>query len=459
MERERVEQKVAALAFKDAVDRARLLSYVFSALFGGYGLTSLGFLRKFVPELTLWSNVWPRILLTSIPLLALGAFMKSGRVSDRAKLLLWITAFSIIFHMAAWIHVWPAALHGSADILTYVDAPNVYLFAVIYCFITPPASAVIPFTAILSALFVLPLFSVAYLSGDPIVFTHLLNDSVLALGASIALSRVIDGVRLRLLRLETEREQEASKFLGPVLSKAIFENESERLKTVRCKGFVVSVDIRDSTELNQSLGDAWLAFRKDYFAMVSQCVSRNGGYIQKTVGDCHVINFGIMDYGADLTDIPGIEHELARAEELRLQRASDQAFACLDELFQRFGRLARERFPDLELRLGAGIDKGWVERAVQGDGSQFELDVNGTPVNCSNRLQEYSKALRNDFGWDGSMLVISPFASDYLGELSAYQRVETQGRPVRNFPTIGWVLVRRYSASGSGAEMELSSAA
>jgi class 3 adenylate cyclase len=95
------------------------------------------------------------------------------------------------------------------------------------------------------------------------------------------------------------------------------------------------------------------------------------------------------------------------------------------------------------------MDKGMVERGVQGNQNQLELDVNGDPVNCSNRLQEYGKQIRSRFTPRSSLLVISPFASDYLKDYDAFTRIHTADYPVRNYHgQIKWVLVREYAARG-----------
>ena len=276
------------------------------------------------------------------------------------------------------------------------------------------------------------------------LLTSVLNDSLIAFAASIFLSRSVDKLRCSLAKLELEKETEASKFLGPVLSKAIFENEAQRLKHIRCQGLVISIDIRDSTELQKKYRADWLTFRREYFAVASRLVGKHSGYIQKTVGDAHVINFGVMDYGVDLSDIPGIETDLARAEERRIVRASENAFSFLEEFFTETGRLATRHFPKDRVLLGAGIDRGILERGIQGDATQsLELDVNGDAVNCSSRLQEYSKIFLKDFP-ESSILVVSPYAADFLNDLRHFKRIPTLSNPIRNYSLIKWVLVRSF---------------
>ncbi len=292
---------------------------------------------------------------------------------------------------------------------------------------------------------------VALKAGDNTVANTIISDLLFLEASAVIGAITIYRTRLKVTILEIEREVEASKFLGPAVSKAIFENKQDILERQVRKGFVISIDVRDSTELQKKYGQQWLAFRKEYFGLVSKAVDFFGGYVQKTMGDCHVINFGVMDDVIDLSDVPGLERENAEVDEKRLQSASDAAMECIERVFTGFQKLARRHFPGEIVRIGAGIDKGEMERGIQGDRGTLELDINGDPVNCASRLQEYSKALSKSFDTNSSVVLLSPFASDYITEqsLSLYKRVSTDGKPVRNYPGIKWVLAREFKEAAA----------
>jgi class 3 adenylate cyclase len=300
-----------------------------------------------------------------------------------------------------------------------------------------------------------PLFFIAFHSGNTMIGKTILNDTLFLGISAFVFGTSIYKFRYMIAALEIKHEIQASKFLGPAVTRAIFEDSEGIFQEKRLRGFIVNLDIRDSTELQKTHGTNWLTFRKDYFALVSKVVSKHKGYIQKTAGDGHIINFGVMDDVVDLSGIPNIETEEARAEHARLERASNSAMACLDELFIEFFRVVAKHFGDESVRLGGGIDKGWVERGVQGDRqTSMELDVNGDSVNCSARLQEYSKAVRGQFDAESSLLVLSPFASDYIpaDKLILYKRIETTRNPIRNYANIRWVLVREFKKSAVGVK-------
>jgi class 3 adenylate cyclase len=444
--------EVFDLMLKDSLGRLEILSYVLAAIFSVYGFNSLEFIARFHPGLTLWGNVWPRLLVGTLPFLVLAGYLRKSSQQQGTKLMTWLVSFSVIFHASSWIYVWPIALTGAGSILTYVQPANVFLVAIVFATAAPPMRYLIAFSASLVAFIYVPLLTIAYLSGDAVVFRLIFNDSLIALGCSIAVSKIIDRLRMKVAELEFEKQRAASKFLGPVVSKAIFSDEKKHLEKVRCKGFVVSIDIRDSTHLLQKHKERWLEYRADYFKLVSRLASAHSGYIQKTAGDSHIVNFGIMDYGVDLSDIPGIETDLSRAEEKRLQRASDSAFAFMSALFQMNHELSSRFFPGAPVALGAGMDQGWVERGLQGDAEHnLELDVNGEPVNCSSRLQEYAKSLKERLSLDGSIFVVSPYACDYLRNTDHFSRMVTEGYPIRNYAQIRWVLIRTYAAPHEAA--------
>lgn len=438
---------IQAALLDDSVRRATIFSFLLVIVFTAYGFTSYDFLIRFRPSLSLWGNLWQRILLNSLPMLSLGLYLRYANASNQFKIIVWMLCFCIVFHVGAWINVWPILLEGKPSILTYVHAANVYLFAFCYIFVSPPGRYLWLFTGLLFLLFVGPLFVIGYVGNDPVILKLTINDTLFTVISGLAGSQMIQSLRKKLARFEIEKEEQAEKFLGPIVSEAIYGNRSELLSDWRGVALVATLDIRESTELQHKHGAVWLEFRRAYFNAVSGIVSKHQGYIQKTVGDSHIIDFGILDYQPDLSDIPGLEGELASAEERRLKKARDNAFTALTEIYEDFIRLSNEFFPGEKLCLGGGVDEGMVERHLQGDFKhRIELDVNGVPVNCSARLQEYSKRVLIAEGITESILVVSPSASSGIGPINAetYIRFQTGENPIRNFSEIAWVMYRVF---------------
>lgn len=462
-----IEARVRAMTLSDSVTRARYFAFFLALLFGGYGFSSYEFLKGFYPQLTLWDNVWPRLLENTLPLLLVSWLLRSPRLSEGSKLLIWVTVYSIVTHLAAWVYVWPLVLSGHPELLLYVNSANVFIFALLYVVIAPPIAFLIPFTLMICVFFIGPLFWVASHAGDPVIYHLIINDSLFTIVSGAILSVMIQQLYSRLLRMDLTRASEARKYLGPVVGRAIYDDDSDLLIQRQGRGFVVTLDVRGSTELLNRHQQAWLDFQHDYNREISRIIFRHHGYLQKTIGDSHVFNFGVVPGERGLEDIPGIETELKFAEQRRLQQASDDAFACLDEIFRAVPAIARSHFPGEAIRIGAGIDKSEVTAGVHGDESQaLQYDVNGTAVNCSNRLEKLSKLIGSQADHPASILVISPFASDYLpqGWLILCRRINLGGDhdgalAVPDFPRIRWVLVREYVSVADARESGLRKAA
>lgn len=440
--------RVAERSAADTVQRIFYFSLVLSFLFAVFGATSLSFIQIFDPSVTLFDNLWPRLLFNSAPLLGLAAFLKWKKFTPRQKIYLWLIGFCAVFDAAASIHVWPITWAGQPKIMLYVNATNNALFAAVAVMLGFSIREAIGAFLIITALIGLPLGIVLHHGGDPIVFKVVLSDSIFLSISTLFLGSAINQVRERLAILEVEKETEATKYLGPVVSKAIFNSKKDILERRTKTGFIVSLDIWDSTDQQKLHGKAWLAFRQEFFANTARTIAQHGGYIQKTVGDCHMISFGVVDDDIDLSDIPGIELEMERAENRRLERVSERVFRCMDEIFRDFQKIADRHFPGQTVRLRGGMDKGRVEAGIQGDANHMlEFDINGDAVNCAARLQEYGKVASTKCHDSSSVLIISPFASDFLKDLNLFHRQSTLATPIRNYPKIRWVLVREFATA------------
>lgn len=435
----------------EAIDRSILISYVFAAGYIIYGISSLSFIQKFDPTVTLWQNLWPRLLFNFIPSFLLAKYLNNIKVSKTIRFYIWAVCFFVIFQVSAWIHVWPIVLNKSPDVIIFADAANVYVFAFTYAIVAPPGKLIISFTIILTLFFILPLFYIVYLSNSPVILNSIVGDTIIATASGVIFSRIISKLRLTLYKLQLEKQDKASKFLDPIVAEAVFKDRPELLRKKRAKAFVVTMDVRDSTELIKIYEKRWLVFRQDYFKEVSILVSKHAGYIQKTVGDCHVINFGMNDE-IDLSDIPGLDTENARADERKMQYYSEMTLKCMNGIFETFTAISKKHFPELDIKLGAGLDRGTLERDVQGseEARDLDLDYNGTMINCSNRLQEFTKELykQNICDQTSSILIVSPYGADFINarDLALYKRVAITNPPIRNFPGIRWILVKEFKA-------------
>jgi class 3 adenylate cyclase len=439
----RFADKIYASCLKEAVVRAGLLCLFFSFMFGFYGIMSAQFLRGFDANISTFSNTWPRVLLNTFPLLLLGLYLRKGKASDGKKMALWSLFFPLMLHVAAWVHVWPTALHGHPQVLAYVDAANIYLITLLYTVAAPPGPYIALLTAGLTLLFAVPLFLVAHLSHDVSIFKLILNDTLSGMAAGVLISILVLRLRQRIAGLELKHEDEASKFLGATVSKAIFEERKELLETRTGTGFLLCTDVRGYTGLVRNSPRALVVrFMEEYFKLLSEAVGNYGGCVHKTVGDGHIISFGLMDYEADLADIPDLVDEDRKARLNRQRALAKNAFLCFEKIVLGAQYLAKvHQLP--EVRISGALDYGDVEIKVVGDSLyRKELDLYGdTVIRCA-RLQAHTKVIADKFNPGASLLVVSPTAVNFAASPSDLTAISTQEHPVRDFPEIKQILVQ-----------------
>jgi class 3 adenylate cyclase len=435
-------EKIYVFCLKEAVYRAGLLCLFFSFMFGFYGIMSTQYLVQFEPDITYFSNTWPRILFNTIPLLLVGLYLRKGKLSDSKKMYLWCGVFPLMLHVASWVQVWPTALHGHPKVLAYCDAANVYLITLLYTVAAPPLRHIAALTTCLLIFFAVPLFFVAQQTNDVTVLKLMLNDTLSGMTAGVIVCVLVLRLRQRIARLELEHEDEAKKFLGETVTKAIFQDRKDLLESRVATGYLLCTDVRGYTGLvRNSPRELVVQFMEEYFKLLSETVGNFGGYLHKTVGDGHIISFGLMDYEPNLVDIPDLIDEDRRARIQRQHALVQNATRCFEKTVMGAQYLARmHQLP--EIRISGALDYGDVEIKVVGDSLyRKELDLYGdTVIRCA-RLQAHTKAIESKFNPTASLLVVSPSASPFIPESLAMVSMATKEHPVRDFPEIKKILV------------------
>ncbi len=430
--------------------RASKVAYILALVFAAYGFGSLSFIQKFDPSVTWSANFFPRLLFNTLPLFVLGKWSGKTFAPERAGRALswWFFFFVLICHAAAWIHIWPIALAGHPEILTYVNGANVFLFSCVVAIIAPPAKYAMHYFALVTTLMILPLVFIALESSDSVVLQLIGNDSLLAVFAGLTISAIVHSTYVRVILLELKQMSSTEKFLGKTVSRAIFEGREDLLERRTKKGFILALDIRGYTQMIQS-NDAEKAgyFLNTYQAMVSDLVGQYGGFIHKTMGDGHLISFGLMDENdVDLSDIPGIETELRQADARRAQATIARVVLVMDLVAFNTELLAAEMGISA-IRLGAGLEYGEVELRVFGDSEyRREFDIFGNTIVRATRLQAHTKALLSHLQAGSSLLIASPiamhFASPDLREKLC--EAHTRDQPVRDCPDLEIIWTRVY---------------
>lgn len=442
---EAVERLAREDTLSQTVRRAQYFSYILFVAFLAPAYSTLAFLQELSPQVTLWNNFWPRLLFNSLPWLFCAAFLKSKRLSNKNKIVLWTVLYGVIFISSAMVHVWPLAMSGHPTALLFISGANGALFVGIWAILSVPVALIPLCFAVNFFLVCCPLFYVAWASGNKTIFMSTVNDTLFLNLAGFACGYVASKVYYELATIKAQKQMEAAKFLGNEVYSAIFEGKEELLEEDTRNGYVLFIDIRNSTLMMNNHKDRWDQFNKEWMATASEIVPRFRGNLLKTGGDSLLITFGIFDEApVDLSDIPGIEHDERAAEDRRWRELSHHSFKCTHELFVGFQELAKKHFPETPLRIGAGLDRGPVTRGLRGSDHKMELDIWGDRVNCAARLQDHSKTVAARFKADSSLLVISPYAGDYLGDQSKFLTLPIRAPGIKDFPGLKWVLVKEY---------------
>jgi class 3 adenylate cyclase len=394
-----------------AIDRARSLSYVFALAFLTYAFTSIGFVKKFA-GVSLWDNLWPRIIFNTIPFILLGEFLRRSKCTEKSKILIWVTAMPVIFLSACLIHVWPSIISGHSQLYPYVHAANIFIVTVSMMAVSPPPRYYIINLIMFIVVFLVPLLVILYRTGDSLVFNLALNDFLFPLILATYLTHRTFKLRERIAQLDFQIKKDVQLFLGKKVTTAIHKRNVGSLEANGLLAFVINMDIRGFTKFAHRYGpESADAFLKEYHFLVSGIISKNGGYWHKTVGDFQLASFGAIedDDRIDLSDIPGIESELIVAIKRRQAYLFKNALNSVMEIVEQFEQIKTKY--DLSRSIGLGVSICWGPVDVQFRGdltSRQELDISGEPMIRGARLEKFSKTIRDGLKTSASVIVLGP---------------------------------------------------
>lgn len=187
----------------------------------------------------------------------------------------------------------------------------------------------------------------------------------------------------------------------PVAKRILAGADGGRLEGEAREVAILFTDLRDYTTLSESLDPRQVvSVLNEYFGEVVAAVSRNGGMVDKFIGDAALAVFGV-DGAAGAA-----ESAVAAALELRGRMAG------LNE------RLAARGLP--AVRNGIGIHFGPVIAGSIGADERLEFTVIGDTVNAASRLESLTKTLGTTVAVTEDVFGrLSPAARDafaFLGE-------------------------------------------
>jgi class 3 adenylate cyclase len=435
-----------AYLLREMLRRQATLSLVFGVAFGLYGFTSLEMIQHFKPELTLWANLWPRLLFNSLPYFILAWISRRRLLNDQLTATIGMLAVPGIFMLACLIHVWPLMADGHSGIYGYVHGPNVFILVITLIVLSPPPGLrVLLLLSAFMLCFTLPVIGILLKSGNTSLLKIFVNDMLVMLPLTFYLARKIYNTQRRLALAEHDLKLRVAPFLGQYVASALYENRFDLLRDRRTQGLILSLDIRGFSRLMRELGPVELnEFLRLYYGLVGRIVQAHGGQVHKSMGDGHLISFGVMDL-PDLSDIPDLAEAMAQAEIRRkneLHHHALQAFFAIEkgfiELLQQFPRLPHEG-----LGLGAGMAFGDVHLAIYGDEThKREFEISGETVVLSSRLEQYTKVLRaTNSEWQHGLFSVLvtcewPQGLEQQSASRRWQKLTKLPAPVPDFPQV-----------------------
>lgn len=171
-------------------------------------------------------------------------------------------------------------------------------------------------------------------------------------------------------RHETEREKEKIKgtfkqYVNPYVVDKLIASDDAHLKGTKKIITVLFVDIRDFTPIAEKLkAEEVVKLLDEYFKMITKCVQRNGGMIDKFIGDSVMAIYNMPISQIDHAD--------------RAVKTGVEIIEASKELNKRL----RNR-----ISLGVGINTGEAVIGSMGTESYKEYTAVGDTVNTAARLQ------------------------------------------------------------------------
>jgi adenylate cyclase len=150
-------------------------------------------------------------------------------------------------------------------------------------------------------------------------------------------------------------------------------NAMERLGGVSVEATIMFTDIRNFTPITEEYGaHGAVAFLNEYFGLMVDCISREGGILDKFIGDAIMAAFGIPVGHEDDAD-RAVRAAIAMLRELKAWNAR---------------RVAEGKMP---VDMGLGLNTDMVVSGNIGSKKRMDYTIIGDGVNLASRLESACK--------------------------------------------------------------------
>jgi adenylate cyclase len=196
-------------------------------------------------------------------------------------------------------------------------------------------------------------------------------------GGQVELLRGVSPTLARILEIQTLRRTSLTlleTYVGPVAGRRVLEGAIKRGMHENIDAVIWMCDMRGFTELSERLSaQALVAHINDYFGIMADAVSEQGGEVLKFIGDAMLAIFPRT----------GADRETAPARALKSARTAEQAAASANE--------ERERRGAPPIRYGIALHVGEVLYGNIGGTGRLDFTVIGRAVNVATRIESLCK--------------------------------------------------------------------
>ena len=208
----------------------------------------------------------------------------------------------------------------------------------------------------------------------------------------------------RLLNERRELTHLFERYVSPRVATEIMERRNEiSLAGEEKTATVLFSDIRNFTGLTARKTSAEvLSWLNDYFSVMSRVIMKNGGFLNKFMGDGMLVVFGVP---------------LSHSVEEDARSAIRSALEMLSEV-EHMNARRDHNWP--AFNIGIGIHTGPLTAGSVGSHERMEYSVIGNTVNLASRMEDLTKhfSARLVISADTQALVASDFSTSLLGETS-----------------------------------------
>jgi adenylate cyclase len=172
---------------------------------------------------------------------------------------------------------------------------------------------------------------------------------------------------------EKRMKSTMSRYMDPDLADKLLAEGGELLGGQSVEATVLFSDIRSFTTLTEELGaQSTVALLNDYFTLMVNCITREGGMLDKFIGDAIMAEFGIPVAHGDDAD--------------RAVRAAINMISELNAFNERRHELGQK-----PLAMGVGLNTDRIVSGNIGSPKRMDYTVIGDGVNLASRLESACK--------------------------------------------------------------------